>query len=354
MEASLRDWLLGCNPWGTSMIVGYPEMGDTPVDPHSAFTAVFNYEIDGGLIDGPVYSSIFSRLRGLRIVHGDEYADFQSDLCVYHDDYGDYSTNEPTMDGTASLTFYFSSLEVKSDEMEYLRTILDQGGIVRGDTSTKNIHLVFTGGDYNDGGSQIRKILKQHDIKASFFFTGDFYRLGENYKLIKRLKKDGHYLGAHSDKHLLYVPWDNRDSLLISKHDFIEDLRKNYREMARFGIYSVDAPYFLPPYEWYNKTISKWTRELGLILINFTPGTRSNADYTTPDMGDQYVSSDTIYQKIMKYERDSDNGLNGFILLFHIGTHPNRSDKFYFKLDDLITELHNKGYRFTLFNSEKR
>ena len=29
---------------------------------------------------------------------------------VYHDDAGDYSTNEPTMDGTASLIYYLSSL----------------------------------------------------------------------------------------------------------------------------------------------------------------------------------------------------------------------------------------------------
>jgi len=30
---------------------------------------------------------------------------------VYHDDYGDYSTNEPTMDGTASLIYLLASME---------------------------------------------------------------------------------------------------------------------------------------------------------------------------------------------------------------------------------------------------
>ncbi len=39
---------------------------------------------------------------------------------------------------------------------------------------------------------------------------------------------------------------------------------------------------------WYNAQISAWTAERGLTLVNFTPGTRSNADYTTPDMGDRY------------------------------------------------------------------
>ncbi|MNL76216.1 hypothetical protein D3C87_2021450 [compost metagenome] len=41
----------------------------------------------------------------------DKYADFQSGLAVYHDDSGDYSTNEPTMDGTASLIYLLAARE---------------------------------------------------------------------------------------------------------------------------------------------------------------------------------------------------------------------------------------------------
>jgi hypothetical protein len=111
MEASLRDWLFGCNPWGTSMIIGLPESGDYPQDPHSAFSALYGYRIDGGLVDGPVYSSIYTNLVGIKLNNGDEYIEFQPGYIVYHDDYGDYSTNEPTMDGTASLSFYLSSIE---------------------------------------------------------------------------------------------------------------------------------------------------------------------------------------------------------------------------------------------------
>lgn len=111
MEAALRDWLFGCNPWGTSMIVGHPYNGDYPSDPHSAFTHLYNYPIDGGLVDGPVYRTIFSKLIGITLYSPDEYTEFQNDFVVYHDDYGDYSTNEPTMDGTASLTFYLSALQ---------------------------------------------------------------------------------------------------------------------------------------------------------------------------------------------------------------------------------------------------
>ena len=78
--------------------------------------------------------------------------------------------------------------------------------------------------------------------------------------------------------------------------------------------------------------------------MNYTPGTRSHADYTTPDMGDRYVPTDTIMQSILEYEADDPAGLNGFFLLMHIGTAPAREDKLYLKLDSLIEELQDRGY----------
>jgi len=109
LEQACFDWLFGCNPWGTSFVYGLPSWGDTPTDPHSAFTRIGKFPIDGGLVDGPVYGSIYKNLLGLKLSEPDEYAAFQSDLVVYHDDFGDYSTNEPTMDGTASLVYLLAA-----------------------------------------------------------------------------------------------------------------------------------------------------------------------------------------------------------------------------------------------------
>ena len=114
LEQANFDWLFGCNPWGTSMVYGLPSWGDTPVDPHSAFTHLKNYPIDGGLVDGPVYGNIYKNLIGITLKDPDEYAGFQSNLVVYHDDYGDYSTNEPTMDGTASLIYLLAAKEAEA------------------------------------------------------------------------------------------------------------------------------------------------------------------------------------------------------------------------------------------------
>jgi endoglucanase len=348
MEALLRDWLFGCNPWGTAMIVGLPKEGTSPRDPHSAFSHVNHFPIDGGLVDGPVYARIFSGLKGVRLAKDDAFKAFQSDLAVYHDDWADYSSNEPTMDGTASLTYYLSSLQ-KEGASGAGHLQMNQGAITRYDTTQRIIYLVFTGHEFGEGGDVVRKALKKHQIKASFYFTGDFYRNPEFAPLIAGLVKDGHYLGPHSDKHLLYAPWDNRDSLLVTWMTFERDLRENYAAMAHFGVTPREARCFLPPYEWYNRQIADWCSALGITLVNFTPGTSSNADYTTPDMGSRYVSSDTLFQRILRAERNNRSGLNGHILLLHVGAGPKRTDKFYLKLDALVRELKSRGYRFYRF-----
>ncbi|SFP71093.1 Peptidoglycan/xylan/chitin deacetylase, PgdA/CDA1 family [Pseudarcicella hirudinis] len=349
MLAALRDWLFGCNPWGAGMIGGLPEDGVSPHDPHSSLAHLNHYKLDGGLVDGPVYGSIWKGLIGITLYQPDEFAAFQSNLVVYHDDYGDYSTNEPTMDGTASLSYLLASLENEGTKENVLKNLTkEEGAIVRMNKKEKKIYLTFTGHTFNDGGELIAKVLKKHQVKANFFFTGDFYRNPAFKGTILQLIKDQHYLGGHSDKHLLYVPWENRDSLLVSKEDFLKDLSDNYTELAKFGIKREKSYAFMPPYEWYNSTISDWCKEQNITLVNYTGGTSSNADYTTPEMKN-YVSSDRIYQKIMDYEVKNAGGLNGFILLSHVGTDPARTDKFYYKLDKLISTLKKKGYTFGTF-----
>ncbi|MEQ1690613.1 MAG: glycoside hydrolase family 9 protein [Gemmatimonas sp.] len=114
-EQAAVDWLFGANPWGTSMMVGYPNLSTTPRDPHSVHaTRLGVHVLLGGLVDGPVYRSIYASLRGISLLGADEYAPFNTGFIVYHDDAGDYSTNEPIMDGTASMVYLLSNLTRRS------------------------------------------------------------------------------------------------------------------------------------------------------------------------------------------------------------------------------------------------
>jgi hypothetical protein len=110
-EQAAIDWLFGTNPWGVSMVIGYPESGRTSQDPHSDISPYLGLWTQvGGLLDGPVYRSIYDNLLGIHLRAPDAFARFNTGFIVYHDDYGDYSTNEPIMDGTANLTYLLSAL----------------------------------------------------------------------------------------------------------------------------------------------------------------------------------------------------------------------------------------------------
>ncbi|HLA11096.1 MAG TPA: glycoside hydrolase family 9 protein [Pyrinomonadaceae bacterium] len=346
-----RDWLFGRNPWGTSMFTGIPEWGEFPEDVHLPTVQLIKKPVRGGLVDGPIATKTYKSLRGLHLNQPDEFAEFQTEEVVYHDDVGDYATNEPTMDGTADAILMMALWSRSAEELPKpsaktrndARFIYEQGGITRGDRAIKKLALIFTGDEFADGGETIAATLKAKRIRASFFFTGRFYRSPVFGPTIQRIKGGGHYLGAHSDDHLLYCDWTDRSKLLITREQFEQDLRRNYEALQSFGIDKRDAHYFLPPFEWYNQQISEWIAALNLQLINFTPGTRSHGDYTTPDMKN-YVDSKAIIESIKQHEARDVAGLNGFILLSHIGVAPTRIDKFYKHLGELIDWLKSNHY----------
>lgn len=219
------------------------------------------------------------------------------------------------------------------------------GGIVRGPTDGRRIALVFTGHEFAEGGDTILDALARHRARGSFFLTGAFLRDPAKAPLVRRIVREGHYVGPHSDGHLLYCPWTGPKTTLVSRRTFARDLERNLAALESFGVPRRDIRHFLPPYEWYNADIARWTVELGLTLVCFTPGTRSNADYTE-DGAPQFVSSQTILESILTKEREDPNGLNGFLLLLHVGAGPGRTDKFHLRFDELLGTLAARGYSF--------
>lgn len=109
-----RDWLLGRNPWGTSLFTGIPRDGEYPQDIHTSVWKLTGRMVPGGLVDGPISTALYNNLKGLALTQPDEFAPFQNKKVVYHDDIGDYSTNEPTMDGTADAIYMMVYFKMKN------------------------------------------------------------------------------------------------------------------------------------------------------------------------------------------------------------------------------------------------
>ena len=221
-------------------------------------------------------------------------------------------------------------------------TYLD-GGVVRGPSDRKQIALQFTGDTFAEGGETILDALARRGARASFFLTGRFLANDAYAPLVRRMLEDGHYVGPHSDAHVLYCPWDGPKVTLVDRDTFTADLGENLRKLERYGVARSRIGYWNPPYQWYNAEIAGWGRQLGLRLVNFTPGTRANADYT-PDDAPNFVSSAAIFDSIVRREREDPSGLNGYLLLLHIGAGSGRSDPFHRRIGELLDFLAGKRY----------
>lgn len=348
MEAALRDWLLGCNPWGTSMICGWPQAQmpgyDTPTDPHSSYVQVNGDLPLGGLVDGPIYSQLFLERAGSSLRHPDGFAVLNKGIAVYHDDIGDYASNEPTMDGTAGLVAYAAALEARGHaDKDFTKDRF--GAIVRVNPGQKVIYLCFTADVNFNGGETVLNTLKRHGVKGNFFLTGNCLRHEANRELIDRIVSEGHYAGGHSDGHVLYCDWGAARPALMSADSIIADLRANYAELARFGVGREQAQWFLPPYEHYSDFSVQVLEAMGLRVVNYTPGIGTPADYTTPDMK-SYKPAQPLISGLWKFEREQ--GLDGALLLIHPGVDESRpeGERLYNRLGEIIRYLKKKGYRF--------
>jgi peptidoglycan/xylan/chitin deacetylase (PgdA/CDA1 family) len=219
------------------------------------------------------------------------------------------------------------------------------GGIIRGPTDERRIALEFTGHQFAEGGTAILDELARRGARASFFLTGEFLRTPAFAPLVRRIIGEGHYLGPHSDRHLLYCDWEQRDKTLVTQRAFERDVEDNLRALEAFGVPRAAVGHWVPPYEWYNAEIAAWSARLGLAIVNFTPGTSSTADYTG-EADRNFVPSQQIVASILAREQEDPHGLRGYLLLLHLGAGPGRTDKLHSRFGELLDALAGRGYTF--------
>lgn len=104
-----RDFILGCNPFNQSYLIGagtrYPQF------PHHQIADIKKAELTGALVGGPASMDVFKQqkieLGNYRDVHtqssSSPSADIADEVAVYHDVVQDYVTNEPAIDYTAKF-----------------------------------------------------------------------------------------------------------------------------------------------------------------------------------------------------------------------------------------------------------
>jgi peptidoglycan/xylan/chitin deacetylase (PgdA/CDA1 family) len=219
-----------------------------------------------------------------------------------------------------------------------------RGGIIRGRRDRRALTLCYTGHEFGESLPAILDELAARALQATFFFTGDFLRNAQFRAPVERLVSQGHYLGPHSDKHLLYCDWTPERQTLVSRDHFRSDLDANLAEIERYGVARTAVTHYIPPYEHYNEETVAWCAEMDITMVNYTPGTLSAADWT-PEDHPRYRGTDEIYESIYRQEREDPHGLSGFLLLMHAGAGPARRDTSARRLGELLDYLLDRGYR---------
>lgn len=191
-------------------------------------------------------------------------------------------------------------------------------------TSEKVLYLTFDDGYYVENTNKILDILSEKNIKASFFYTGDFM-LGFE-KTLKRTVDEGHLVGNHTFSH---VNIEN----LPPKELELEIIQT---EQAFYDVVHKPLPkYFRPPEGKISKNNIEVLKKLNYNIImwnvNYPDYDRSN------DPGEEYA-----------YKYLTSKVEPGNIILMHTMMDSNVK-----VLPKYIDYCKNLGFRFELVNKIK-
>jgi peptidoglycan-N-acetylglucosamine deacetylase len=121
--------------------------------------------------------------------------------------------------------------------------------------TAKQVAITFDDGPNGEYTLQILEILKQHKVKAAFFFPAKNVLRWPEIALLA--KSQGHIIGNHTYDHP-HLNLLSRDQILSQ----IEQAEQIYKDML-----DLRPRYFRPPYGEYNNIVEEIIREKGYRLI---------------------------------------------------------------------------------------
>ena len=189
-------------------------------------------------------------------------------------------------------------------------------GIAMGNKEEKTVYLTFDEGYEAGYTEKILDVLKENDVKATFFITAHY--VNTQPELVKRMIDEGHIVGNHTVNH--------KSMPDLSEEQIKDEIMKLHTSIyEKFG---YEMKYIRPPMGEYSE------RTLAIM---------KNLGYTTVMWSFAYDDWDENKQGREEYGKQKilDNVHNGAILLLH-GTSKDNANI----LDSCIKEIKNMGYEF--------
>lgn len=181
-------------------------------------------------------------------------------------------------------------------------------------TSQKVIALTFDDGPLKDTTPEILGILKEKNVKATFFVVGE--RVERFPMLVQQEIEEGHEVGTHTYSH--------PNLTKLRKNQLEEELYKTEKAILTVA---PKPTLFRPPGGAYNDKIIKLTKDNGYLTILWSIDTQ---DWRSPPVGD-------IVNSVLKDVKP------GSIILLHDGKYPSPTPE---AVEFIIDSLRSLGYEF--------
>ena len=197
------------------------------------------------------------------------------------------------------------------------KKILDKyEGIYMGNADKKYVYMTFDLGYEAGYTPKILEVLKQNNVKATFFITANYLNTEE--KLVKQMIDEGHIVGNHTVNHKS-MPSCN-----------LETIKKEMMDLhtAVYNKFGYEMKYMRPPKGEYSEKTVAYTNTLGYKTVMWS---------FAYDDWDETKQGREAYGK----KKILDNVHNGEIMLLHATSKDNANI-----LDEVIKEIKNKGYEF--------
>ena len=190
------------------------------------------------------------------------------------------------------------------------------------DTDKKQIALTFDTAWGNEDIPQILKILKQENVKATFFVVGNFIR--DNGDLIKEMVQEGHIVGNHTLSH----PDMSGISSLNDFRKQLEGVENLYKETTGESM----TKFYRPPQGIYSTANLSMAKELGYKTFFWS---LAYVDWYQ----DKQPTKEEAFDKLLTRIHP------GAIVLLHNTSSTNGQI-----LDELLTKWKEMGYTFGTLN----
>lgn len=180
-------------------------------------------------------------------------------------------------------------------------------------TEDKKIAISFDAAWGAEDFHQIIETLERHNVKTTFFMTGEWI---EKYPdCVKILVEKGHDLGNHSATH--------PDMTTLTKEQQKEQILRVHNAVKELTGYEMDL--FRPPYGAYNNDVIRTCYEMGYFPIQWSCDSLDWQDH----------DASTIISNVCKNK----NLKEGAIILCHNGAKHTAE-----ALDEMLSNLKNQGY----------